>query len=152
MQQDSAPHLIQIEEPEDYYSEIEYLSPFEIRSLASILLSLRGDLNYLGLYPAPYAIERRYVGIDLSDVATVPVVEATLSEGHEACGGKTRLVSAPDPALISSGYLRRKFYSCNNYISVIRLFIRRTWRRGVSAFIRTGASAQTGSAGRPSPS
>jgi hypothetical protein len=60
-----------IEEPEDYYSEIEYLSPFEIRALSSILLSLRGDLNYLGLYPAPYAMERRYVGVDLSDAATV---------------------------------------------------------------------------------
>ena len=60
-----------IQEPEDYYSEIEYLSPFEIRSLASVLLSLRGDLNYLGLYPVPYAMERRYVGIDLSDAAAV---------------------------------------------------------------------------------
>ena len=60
-----------IEEPDDYYSEIDYLSPFEIRSLASVLLSLRGDLNYLGLYPAPYAMERRYIGIDLSDAATV---------------------------------------------------------------------------------
>ena len=60
-----------IEEPEDYYSEIDYLSPFEVRSLASVLLSLRGDLNYLGLYPAPYAMERRYIGIDLSDAATV---------------------------------------------------------------------------------
>lgn len=60
-----------IDEPEDYYSEIDFLSPFEIRSLASVLLSLRSDLNYLGLYPAPYAMERRYVGIDLSDTATV---------------------------------------------------------------------------------
>jgi hypothetical protein len=60
-----------IEEPEDYYSEIDYLSPFETRSLASILLSLRGDLNYLGLYPAPYAMEIRDIGVDLSDVDTV---------------------------------------------------------------------------------
>ena len=60
-----------IEEPDDYYSEVDYLSPFEIRSLASVLLSLRGDLNYLGLYPSPYAMERRYNGIDLSDAATV---------------------------------------------------------------------------------
>ena len=59
------------DEPEDYYSEVDYLSPFEIRSLASILLSLRGDLNYLGLYPAPYAMKRHYLGIDLSEVATV---------------------------------------------------------------------------------
>src|ERR1035441_1057508 len=56
-----------IEEPEDYYSEIDYLSPFEVRFLASVLLSLRGDLNYLGLYPAPCAMERPYAGIDLSD-------------------------------------------------------------------------------------
>ena len=60
-----------VEEPEDYYSEIEYLSQFEIRALASILLSLRGDLAFLGLYPAPYAMERRYIGVDLSDAATV---------------------------------------------------------------------------------
>jgi hypothetical protein len=60
-----------IKEPEDYYSEIDYLSPFEVRSLASILLSLRGDLTYLGLYPVPYAMARRYVGIDLSDASTV---------------------------------------------------------------------------------
>lgn len=61
----------EIEELEDYYSEVDYLSPFEVRSLSSVLLSLRGDLNYLGLYPTPYAMERRYVGIDLSDVGTV---------------------------------------------------------------------------------
>ena len=58
-----------IQEPEDYYSGIEYLSPFEVRSLASILLSLRGDLNYLGLYPVAYAMERRYIGVDLSSSA-----------------------------------------------------------------------------------
>jgi hypothetical protein len=60
-----------VEEPEGYYSEIDYLSPFEIRSLGSVLLSLRGDLNYLRLYPAPFAMETPYVGVDLSEPATV---------------------------------------------------------------------------------
>jgi hypothetical protein len=32
----------------------------------------------------------------------------------KACGGKTHLVSTPDPALISNGSLRRKFNACNN--------------------------------------
>jgi hypothetical protein len=35
-----------------------------------------------------------------------------------------RTLATPDPALISDGSLRRKFNPCNNYISVIRLFIR----------------------------
>jgi hypothetical protein len=54
------------DEPEDYYSEIEFLSPYEIRLLSAIMLSQAPDTGAFCLCPVNYALNRHCVGVDLS--------------------------------------------------------------------------------------
>jgi hypothetical protein len=56
-----------IELPEHYYSEIEFLSPFEVRLLASVILSHVPDSGSFCLYPTQFAMERPDRGVDLSE-------------------------------------------------------------------------------------
>ena len=62
-----------------------------------------------------------------------------------------RTLPAPDPALISNGSLRRKFNACNNYISVIRLFIRNVRRNRLWCrfSVRPSLGEALARAGRP---
>ena len=57
--------------PEDYYSEIEFLSAFEVRLLASVILSRIPDSGSICLYPTLLAMERPHAGIDLSEVGAL---------------------------------------------------------------------------------
>jgi hypothetical protein len=61
----------ELKPPENYYSEIDYLSPFEVRFIASIMLSRVVDGGFCSLYAVPYAMEVRCDSIDLSDTSTV---------------------------------------------------------------------------------
>jgi hypothetical protein len=58
--------FVRVETPEDYYSETEFLSPFEIRLLAAVLLSWDTDSGMFGLYPVRTDLQRPYTGLDLS--------------------------------------------------------------------------------------
>jgi len=57
----------EVEAPEDHHSETEFLSPFEVRLLATILLSWNTDSGMFGLYPVMTELRRPYVGLDLSN-------------------------------------------------------------------------------------
>jgi hypothetical protein len=57
--------------PEDYYSEIEFLSPFEVRLLASVILSRVPDSGSILLYPTQLAMQRPGPGFDLSEVGAL---------------------------------------------------------------------------------
>jgi hypothetical protein len=61
----------ELEPPEDYYSEIEYLSPFEVRFIASIILSCVVDGGRCSVYAAPYATAVRCNSMDLADASAV---------------------------------------------------------------------------------
>ncbi len=60
-----------IQLPEDYYSEIEFLSPFEIRLLASVMLSRVPDSGSICLYPTHVAMERPDGRVDLSEIGAL---------------------------------------------------------------------------------
>lgn len=59
------------EEPEEYYTEIEFLSPYEIRLLSAIMLSQVTDTGAFCLYPVNHALNRHSVAVDLSNDATL---------------------------------------------------------------------------------
>jgi len=56
----------EIKTPEGYYSEIEFLSPFEIRLLASLLLSWDTESGMFWVYPTSTVRQKPYTGLDLS--------------------------------------------------------------------------------------
>ena len=60
-----------VETPDDYVSETELLSPFEVRLLATILLSRCIDSERFNLYPTESELRRPYTGVDLSDSTTI---------------------------------------------------------------------------------
>lgn len=60
-----------VETPEDYYSEVEFLSPFEIRLLASVLLSRDIESGATCIYPVHEYLELATPDVDLSDETTL---------------------------------------------------------------------------------
>jgi hypothetical protein len=58
--------FVKVETPEGYYSETEFLSPFEVRLLAAVLLSWDTDSGMFCLYPVMTDLQRPYTGLDLS--------------------------------------------------------------------------------------
>jgi hypothetical protein len=57
-----------MEAPEGNYSETEFLSRFEVRLLATVLLSWDTDSGMFGLYPVITELQRPYTGLDLSNL------------------------------------------------------------------------------------
>jgi hypothetical protein len=60
-----------VEMPEDYYSEIEFLSPFEVRLLASVILSRDIESGATCIYPVQENLELSTPDVDLSDETTL---------------------------------------------------------------------------------
>ncbi len=58
-------------QPTEYYSEIEFLSPYEIRLLSAIMLSAVPDTGAFCLYPVNHGLNRHSIGVDLSNDATL---------------------------------------------------------------------------------
>jgi hypothetical protein len=56
-----------VQAPDGYYSETEFLSPFEVRLLSTVLLSWDTDSGMFGLYPVRTELLRPYTGMDLSN-------------------------------------------------------------------------------------
>jgi hypothetical protein len=96
-----------IQVPEDYYSEIEFLSPFEVRVLASVILSRVPDSGSICLYPTLLAMERPDAGFDLSDMQAL---DRLMSEFRTFIQGERQYRELRSPPLIGG-----RAYSFNEY-------------------------------------
>jgi hypothetical protein len=83
--------------PEDYYSEIEFLSSFEVRLLASVILSRVPDSGSICLYPTLLAMERPDAGFDLSELGAL---DQLMSEFRIFIQGERQYRELHSPPLI----------------------------------------------------
>jgi hypothetical protein len=96
--------------PEDYYSEIEFLSPFEVRLLASVILSRVPDSGSICLYPTLLAMERPDAGFDLSEVGAL---DELMTEFRVFIQGERQYRELHNPPLIGG-----RVYSFNEYANL----------------------------------
>ena len=96
--------------PEDYYSEIEFLSAFEVRLLASVILSRVPDSGSICLYPTLSAMERPEAGFDLSEVGAL---DELMTEFRVFIQGERQYRELHNPPLIGG-----HAYSFNEYASL----------------------------------
>jgi hypothetical protein len=77
----------EIETPEDYYSEIDFLSPFEIRLLASLLLSWDTESGMSWVYPTLTVQEKPCTGRDLSSAEVLDSLIGDFTAFLATCPG-----------------------------------------------------------------
>ena len=99
-----------VQVPDDYHSEVEFLSPFDVRLLASVILSRVPDSGSICLYPTPLAMERPDAGFDLSDVRAL---DQLMSEFRTFIQGERQYRELHSPPLIGG-----RAYSFNEYASL----------------------------------